>query len=88
MTDQTPKASATAAKAQAPDTSGKDAVEQVRYSLDDLARNGRALLRTSPHVVRGALAGESRKTMTLADAEDAIRAYLKREVPADDGAAA
>lgn len=36
------------------------------------------------HVVAGALADESKKNLTLAEAKDAVRAFEKREVEIDN----
>lgn len=79
MPDATqPRASREAAKQQNPDA--ENPVEEARYDAEYLQRNARSLLRTSPYLVAGALSQERKKTFTLAEATDLIKAYAKREV--------
>lgn len=50
----------------------------MRYDVAALQERSLGLLNTSPHVVAGALAGESKKTFTLEEAEKLCKDFLKR----------
>lgn len=52
---------------------------EPRYTQDDLRDNARSLLDVSPHAVAAIFAGEQRQTLTLAQAQDAVGQFVKRE---------
>ena len=54
--------------------------EEVRYSVDELVERSRDLLGEGKIATSGALAGESRQTLTIEQAKDAIRKFLRSEV--------
>lgn len=83
---ETPKAAAKTAEEQHPDK-GKDAVEEARYSVEELVGSGIALLNTDPSLVAGALAQKpERKTFSLAEAEALVKGNARREIDPLDGA--
>lgn len=61
-------------------------MEEVRYSREQLVTGGVAFLNVQPMYVAGALEQEPhRKTFTVAEAEDLVKDYMKRETAPDDG---
>ena len=81
-TDDTPKASKTAAAAAAPESEAP--VEAARYPNDALIEGARALLSTDSTAVAGALSRSNRKTHTLKEAETLVREYLRSSVEHDN----
>lgn len=60
-----------------------DGPENTRHPVAYLARNARALLKSTDTVVVGALSGAGRKTFSVEEAKPLIKEYLERPVDLD-----
>lgn len=60
--------------------------DEPRYDADYFMERAARDFEQPAHVVAGALAATERKTHTADQAKDAVRRFLKREIPPYDGA--
>jgi len=81
MTDdaKTPPAGKSAAPKTTPKAAAPETTED-RYTHDELIAGGMALVGESPMAIAGGLAECSRKTLTVDQARDEARKYLRRKV--------
>lgn len=73
--DEAKKAEEAAAAEAAEDTE-----EEPRFEIEDLLNNARTVVGVSRHVLAGALSKETRKTVTRAEAEAAVKNFTSRKV--------
>lgn len=54
--------------------------DDVKYTIAELKAGARRLLNCSKHAVAGALALEKRESISLAEADQKVKAFLSKEV--------
>ena len=83
-----PKEDAPAAEAEAVEAQQQEAVAptqveeggETAYSIDRLIAEAPSFLGCEPHVAAGALHGTDKEFLTIAEAKEAVEAWLAREV--------